>query len=81
MPVKPRMIIPAEAANVESEHESPESEVSELVVVVDDVVALLPPSFPKIMIPAFANVVPKLRIAAINPVMITFFNIFFLSCF
>lgn len=63
--VKPRIIIPV-LVNVDND----------VVLVV-----LVPPSFPKIMIPAFANVVPKLRIAAINPVIITFFNIFFLSCF
>lgn len=78
MPVRPRMMMPVPAATRESpEHGS--LDVSELVVAVDVVVVLL--SLPKIMIPAFANVVPKLRIAAIIPVMITFFNIFFFSCF
>jgi hypothetical protein len=68
--VSPRIMIPVVKPRI----------MMPVLVNVDDVVAVVvvePPSLPKIMIPAFAKVAPKLRIAVINPVIITFFNIFF----
>jgi hypothetical protein len=69
--VSPRMMIPVVKPRI----------MMPVLVNVDDVVAVVvvepPPSLPKMMIPAFAKVAPKLRIAVINPVIITFFNIFF----
>jgi hypothetical protein len=70
--VSPRIIMPVV---------KPRIIIPVLANVVDELVLVVPPSLPKIMIPAFAKVAPKLRIAVINPVIITFFNIFFLSCF
>jgi hypothetical protein len=68
--VSPRMMIPVVKPRI----------MMPVLVNVDDVVAVVvvePPSLPKIMIPAFGKVAPKLRIAVIIPVIITFFYIFF----
>lgn len=72
MPVRPNTMMPVAAVADESEHGSPV--LPELGAVAEFV---LLPFLPNTIMPAFAKVTLMLIIAASNPEIITFFNIFF----